>query len=238
MRQTTSLTSLKRSRPRKQSTSSSSDHYQSMRLSHLPVLLSLATSIPTSKRSRTSFLQLDRLPSFSSEGSLPTTSGSIHGLPRAWRRGFGNPPETRPSLLSMDLPDPSTPDSTSRNLAAGSILDMVENDRHHIPVFGVSGCGKTRAVIGLLSQHWGFYFNAADDDWGSGDMMTLYNTVRSYLKEIQAASTAVDLEINYLFARMTTLLLFLSRLLVFKYCLHVSGSNGMFNSARWILLQV
>ncbi|KAG0208960.1 hypothetical protein BGX31_002233 [Mortierella sp. GBA43] len=113
----------------------------------------------------------------------------------AWRRGFGKPPETRPSLLSMDLPDPSTPDSTSRNLAAGSILDMVkENDRHHIPVFGVSGCGKTRAVIGLLSQHWGFYFNAADDDWGSGDMMTLYNTVRSYLKEIQAGSAAVDLE--------------------------------------------
>lgn len=44
--------------------------------------------------------------------------------------------------------------------------------------------------------HWGFYFNADDDGWGSGDMMTLYNTVRSYLKEIQAASTAVDLEIN------------------------------------------
>ncbi|KAI8345053.1 hypothetical protein B0O80DRAFT_475794 [Mortierella sp. GBAus27b] len=65
----------------------------------------------------------------------------------------------------MDLLDPSTPDSASRNLAAGFILDMVkENNRRHIPVFGVSGCGKTRAVIAPLSQHWGFYFNAADDD--------------------------------------------------------------------------
>ncbi|KAK3806279.1 MAG: hypothetical protein J3Q66DRAFT_117873 [Benniella sp.] len=139
----------------------------------------------------------------------------------------------------MDLPDPSTPDSASRNLAAGSILDMVkENNRRHIPVFGVSGCGKTRAVIELLSQHWGFYFNAADDDWGSGDMMTLYGTVRDYLKEIQAGSAAVDLEVNNLIARKATLLLFLSRLLVFKYCLRVPGSNETFNSARWTLLQV
>ncbi|KAI1315211.1 hypothetical protein EDD11_001099 [Mortierella claussenii] len=39
----------------------------------------------------------------------------------------------------MDFPNPSTPDSTSRNLAAGSILVLVkENNRYHIPVFGVS----------------------------------------------------------------------------------------------------
>ncbi|KAF9342788.1 hypothetical protein BGX34_007663 [Mortierella sp. NVP85] len=113
-----------------------------------------------------------------------------------------------------------------------------ENNRRHIPAFGVSGCGKTRAVIELLSQHWGFYFNADDDDWGSGDMMTLYGTVRDYLKEIQAGTAAVDLEVNNLSARKATLLLFLSRLLVFKYCLRVPGSNETFNSARWTLLQV
>ncbi|CAO3568650.1 unnamed protein product [Mortierella alpina] len=97
--------------------------------------------------------------------ALPTTSGSIRGLPRAWRRGFGKAPPSRPSLLFMDLPDPSIPDSASRNLAAGSILELVkENNRAVIPVFGVSGCGKTRAVIELLSQHWGFYFNASSDD--------------------------------------------------------------------------
>ncbi|KAF9203681.1 hypothetical protein BGZ59_001488 [Podila verticillata] len=59
-------------------------------------------------------------------GNLPTTSGPIRGLPRAWRRGFGIPAETRPSLLFLDLPDPLIPDSASRNVAAGSILDMVE----------------------------------------------------------------------------------------------------------------
>ncbi|KAF9536525.1 hypothetical protein EC957_010545 [Mortierella hygrophila] len=171
------------------------------------------------------------------QGALPTTIGPIRGLPSAWRRGFGRPPGTRPSLLFMDLPDPSAPDSESRNLAAGSILSMVKgNNRYHIP--SVWCCGKTRAVIELLSQHWGFYFSAADDDWGSGDMMTLYNTVRSYLKDIQVSSAVEDREINNLFARKTTLLLFLSRLLVFKYCISVPSSSETFTSARWALLQV
>jgi len=42
------------------------------------------------------------------EGALPITSGSMHGLPRAWRHGFGVAPENSPSLLFMDQPDPST----------------------------------------------------------------------------------------------------------------------------------
>ena len=80
------------------------------------------------------------------EVTLPVTTGPIRGLPRAWRRSFGKPADTRPSLLFLDLPDPSVPDTASRNLAAGSILDMVkENNRPVIPVFGVSGtfCIKT-----------------------------------------------------------------------------------------------
>ncbi|OAQ22280.1 hypothetical protein K457DRAFT_1825616 [Linnemannia elongata AG-77] len=104
-------------------------------------------------------------------------------------------------------------------------------------VFGVSGCGKTRAVIELLSQHWGFYFNASNDDWGSSDMMTLHSTVRDYLNDAIESSTA-DREANNAYARKTTLLLFLSRLLVFKYCLNVPGSSETFTSARWTLLQV
>lgn len=42
----------------------------------------------------------------SRKGHLPNTSGPIRGLTRAWRRSFGKPPETRPSLLFLDLPDP------------------------------------------------------------------------------------------------------------------------------------
>ncbi|KAG0220929.1 hypothetical protein BGW42_008532, partial [Actinomortierella wolfii] len=99
-------------------------------------------------------------------------------------------------------------------------------------------CGKTCAVIELLSQHWGFYFNAADDDWGSADMMTLYNTIRGYLKDVQNSPMAVDPETNNYYARKTTLLLFLSRLLVFNYCIGVPGSGETFTSARWTLLQV
>ncbi|KAG0360358.1 hypothetical protein BGX24_005576, partial [Mortierella sp. AD032] len=38
------------------------------------------------------------------EGGLPVTNGAIRGLPRAWRRAFGKPDETRPSLLFLDLP--------------------------------------------------------------------------------------------------------------------------------------
>ncbi|KAF9114994.1 hypothetical protein BGX30_006421, partial [Mortierella sp. GBA39] len=172
------------------------------------------------------------------EGSLPVTTGPIRGLPKAWRRALGHPSETRPSLLFLDLPDPSTPDLASRNLASSSILEMVKgNNRPLIPVFGVSGCGKTHAVIEPLSQHWGFYFNASSDDWGSSDIMTLHSTVQDYLNDTRESST-VDRQANNAYARKTTLLLFLSRLPIFKHCLNVSGSIETFTSARWTLLQV
>ncbi|KAG0206419.1 hypothetical protein BGX33_007427 [Mortierella sp. NVP41] len=68
------------------------------------------------------------------EGHPPVTTAAIGGLPRAWLRGFGKAPATRPSLLFLGLPDPSTAGSASRNLAAGSILELVkENNRYHIP---------------------------------------------------------------------------------------------------------
>jgi len=107
----------------------------------------------------------------------------------------------------------------------------------NIPIFGVSGCGKTRAVIELLSQHWGFYFNAAGDDWGSDDVSTLHDTVETYLPDTQEF-LPVDREANNRFARKTTLLLFLSRLLIFRYCLRIPGSSKAFTSAKWTLLQV
>ncbi|KAF9916716.1 hypothetical protein FBU30_001179 [Linnemannia zychae] len=138
----------------------------------------------------------------------------------------------------MDLPDPFSPGSISRNLATASILELVkDNSRHHIPVFGVSGCGKTRVVVELLSQHWGFYFNASSDDWGSVDMTTLNSTIRDYLKDPQVSEN-MDRQVNSSYARKTTLLLFLARLIIFSYCLGVSGSSNAFNSARWTLLQV
>ncbi|KAF9084098.1 hypothetical protein BGX29_002746, partial [Mortierella sp. GBA35] len=142
------------------------------------------------------------------EGCLPVTTGAIGGLPRAWRRGFGKAPENRPSLLFLDLPDPSIP-------------EMWRDPRRH------------RAP----SQHWGFYFSASSDDWGSGDVVTLHSTVQDYLKDTREPSN-MDRQINNAYARRTTLLLFLARLLIFRHCLNVPGSNGTFTSARWTLLQV
>jgi hypothetical protein len=92
-------------------------------------------------------------------------------------------------------------------------------------------------VIELLSQHWGFYFNASGDDWGSGDMMTLHSTVQKQLNDTRDSPTA-DRQRNNAFARKITLLLFLSRLLILKYCLGVPGCAETFTSARWTLLQV
>lgn len=62
------------------------------------------------------------------EGHLPTSTGHFRGLPRAWRRGYGVAPENRPSLLFMDLPNPFAPESETRNLAAGSILELVKEN--------------------------------------------------------------------------------------------------------------
>jgi hypothetical protein len=68
-------------------------------------------------------------------------------------------------------------------------------------------------------------------------MITLHSTVRDYLNDATESSTA-DREANNAYARKTTLLLFLTHLLVFKYCLNVPSSSETFTSARWTLLQV
>ncbi|KAK3822386.1 MAG: hypothetical protein J3R72DRAFT_501857 [Linnemannia gamsii] len=191
--------SLKKHRPKKQSTSSSSALFQSMHLEPRLPSLALFRIVLVLARHCLDHGQIfapgsdvaNLLDSFvRGDGALPVTTGPIRGLPRAWRRRFGKGPETRPSLLFLDLPDPSTLDSESKNLAARSILELVkENNRHHIPVFGVSGCGKTRAVIELLSQHWRFYFNASNGDWGSTDMLTLHSTVQKHLNDTRDSPT-------------------------------------------------
>ncbi|KAF9536413.1 hypothetical protein EC957_011043 [Mortierella hygrophila] len=42
-----------------------------------------------------------------------------------------------------------------------------------LPVFDVSGCGKTRSMIEVLCLQWGFYFNASKNDLGSDDLYRL-----------------------------------------------------------------
>ncbi|KAI8348362.1 hypothetical protein B0O80DRAFT_502030 [Mortierella sp. GBAus27b] len=112
---------------------------------------------------------------------------------------------------------------TDKSFAAGPITTCLD-------AF-VKGCGKTRAVIEPLSQYWGFYFSASNDDWGSDDMTTVRSAVQRFLNDKQESSV-VDREANNSYARKATLLLFLSRL-IFKHCLSVPGSNGSFTSASF-----
>ncbi|KAF9557893.1 hypothetical protein EC968_007407, partial [Mortierella alpina] len=75
------------------------------------------------------------------------------------------------------------------------------------------------------------------DDWGAGDMMALHSIVQKHLNDTRDLPTT-DQQLNNAFARKITLLLFLSRLLILKYCLGVAGCAETFTSARWTLLQV
>ncbi|KAG9070381.1 hypothetical protein KI688_009718 [Linnemannia hyalina] len=106
---------------------------------------------------------------------------------------------------------------------------LVCQDPGNVPIFGVSGCGKTRSMMELLCRQWGFYFNASGEDLGSDDMTTLLAQVGSRLEK--------DRNANNRYARTMTYLLFLSRLLILQFCLKVQNSSRSFTSARWTLLQ-
>lgn len=68
-------------------------------------------------------------------------------------------------------------------------------------------------------------------------MTTLLSKVQEYLYGTRQPFT-VDRQVNNAYARKVTLLLFLARILIFKFCLNVPGSSETFTSARWTLLQV
>ncbi|KAF9323662.1 hypothetical protein BG006_001251 [Podila minutissima] len=93
------------------------------------------------------------------------------------------------------------------------------------------GCGKTRSMIEMLCLQWGFYFNAAKKDLGSNDLSQLAEFLDTKTSEEQSP------RINTVFARKMTLVLFLSRLLVLKYCLQVPNCRQTFSSDRWAILQ-
>ncbi|OAQ35724.1 hypothetical protein K457DRAFT_27398 [Linnemannia elongata AG-77] len=146
--------------------------------------------------------------------NLPLTTGSVSGLPRVWPRNNGPPADTCPSLLFSDLPHPSSSDIESRYPTSDAILQFIEKcSTPIVPIFGVSGCGKTRGIIELLSRRWGFYFNASEDDLGSNDVVTLIRRIKSRLQQ--------DREANNRQARTMSFLL--SRLKMLQYCLMVSA---------------
>ncbi|KAF9542469.1 hypothetical protein EC957_001911 [Mortierella hygrophila] len=102
-----------------------------------------------------------------------------------------------------------------------------------LPVFGVSGMMRENAFgdRNALSS-MGFYFNPAKSDLGSSDLSQLTEFIDAKTTEKQGPRQ------NTAFARNMTLVLFLSQLMVLKYCLKVPGCRQTFSSAIWTIRQV
>lgn len=72
--------------------------------------------------------------------SLPVTTTGVRGLPKVLRRGVVGSQGSRPSLLFLDLPDPSSstsapvPERFKSNVLLGVLEKMQAQD---LPVFGV-----------------------------------------------------------------------------------------------------
>jgi len=163
---------------------------------------------------------------------LPLTKGSLSGLPSVPLRASHPLPETYPSLLFAGLPESSSNDTPGRHPTSDAILQHIKRCSAAgmtVPIFGVSGCGKTRGILELLSRRWGFYFNASSDDLGSADIVKLMGHLGTRLEKDPAT--------NNRHARTITYLLLLSRLKIFQHCLAIPGSHQTFTSARWTILQ-
>ncbi|KAK5809582.1 hypothetical protein F5H01DRAFT_381910 [Linnemannia elongata] len=159
---------------------------------------------------------------------LPVTKGSISGLPTVGKRGLERP-RTAPSLLFVNLPDQS---GIPHNQAEGILTDFP--GKRHLPLFGVSGCGKTRTAVDLLSRSWGFYFNAGAADYGSSDMHNLVQALSQH-RDIYLSDNKLD---NTDRIRYLTYGLLYARLLILEYCLKIAGNKDTFSCQRWMLLQV
>ncbi|KAG0161946.1 hypothetical protein DFQ30_004774, partial [Apophysomyces sp. BC1015] len=99
--------------------------------------------------------------------------------------------------------------------------------------FGVSGCGKTRAVVEMLAQNWGFYLNGSREDRGSKDVTTLFESAQ----KLPTRYFSADKALNGCNVQAITGCLPISRLMVLQYCLSL-GHHDTFTSDRWMLLQV
>ncbi|KAG0246712.1 hypothetical protein BGX31_009841 [Mortierella sp. GBA43] len=106
----------------------------------------------------------------------------------------------------------------------------------HLPLFGVSGCGKTRTAVEVLSRTWGLYFNAASEDHGSGDVQRLVQVTLN-LHSNKKAWTDDLLKNTMVVGRLAFGLLY-ARLWILKFCLSIPGCDHKFTPLRWMLLQV
>ncbi|KAI8054588.1 hypothetical protein BDF22DRAFT_654729 [Syncephalis plumigaleata] len=105
------------------------------------------------------------------------------------------------------------------NIPLPATKELDKPETQDLPVFGVSGCGKTRSVIEVLYLQWGFYFNASQTDLGSRDLSELADYIGK--RTLKYNSTSIPL-----------------RLIILEHCLGVPNCHETFSSANWALLQV
>ncbi|KAG0246180.1 hypothetical protein BG011_002525, partial [Mortierella polycephala] len=141
----------------------------------------------------------------------------------------------RPRLLFWDLPEPSADGCLPEKSTPRKILEKLKV-ANQLSVFGVSGCGKTRSMVELLSQRWGFYFNAAAHDCVSADMNCFIEAITS---SIHGEDRGMGVrERNNHRAKRGTYLLLLTRLVILRHCLRAHKGKQSFSSKHWMLLQV
>ncbi|KAF9945903.1 hypothetical protein BGZ72_000878 [Mortierella alpina] len=137
----------------------------------------------------------------------------------------------------------NVPDKERKKLGPATLLLMYlvqppEETIHIVvqrPLSGnVSGCGKTRTAVELLSRAWGFYFHAGAADYGSSDMHNLDQA----LTELSEIYVCKDLKRNTERVRCLTFGLLYARLLILEYCLKIARGRDTFSCQRWMLLQV
>ncbi|KAG0197650.1 hypothetical protein BGX28_008858, partial [Mortierella sp. GBA30] len=159
-----------------------------------------------------------------------TTGGTLSGLPCVAPRAGSL--KDRPSLLFLNLPESSeTQDPPS---TADKALEKVHGRTIPLlPLFGVSGCGKTRTAIEMLSKNWGFYFNGSGTDWGSQDLVRFLDLVQQR-KRYRNRDLGSNTHVHIL-----ALTLVLSRVIILQHCLNIAEREGMtFTCKHWMLLQV
>ncbi|KAF9904374.1 hypothetical protein EC991_002713, partial [Linnemannia zychae] len=161
--------------------------------------------------------------------NIPTTGGTLGGLPFVLPPAGGK--TNQPSLLFLNLPESF--EAQDPPITADKALEMIRGRAIPLlPLLGVSGCGKTRTTIKLLSKNWGFYLNGSGTDWGSGDLLSFLELVQQR-KRYQNRDLGSNTHVHIL-----TLALVLSRVVILQRCLDIAErERTTFTCKHWMLLQ-
>ncbi|KAG0247432.1 hypothetical protein BG011_001478 [Mortierella polycephala] len=83
---------------------------------------------------------------------LPLTTGAVPGFPKAWLRKQRRD-GTRPGLLFLHLPDPSTSTEPSKGLASDATLDLIRGcNPGDVLIFGVRSTTEEGVLIDIVRK--------------------------------------------------------------------------------------